>query len=173
MSPLRRLLVLRHAESARPSGVKDCDRPLTPRGRGDAHIVGRVLAESHWLPDLVLSSTARRARETWDLAATEMGGAPSVRYDPWLYHPSLRVLLQTVRDTPRRVHTLLLVGHNPSVQEAVVTLAGDGVGDALRRVRAAFPTAAIARLTWWGAWTQLTPDSALLIDVAVPHRRED
>lgn len=169
MTPRRRLIVLRHAKSSRPPEVPDHERPLAPRGRRDAPAAGRLLAASDWLPDLVLCSTARRARETWDLAAAELGSLPPVRYEPRLYHPPVAVLLKAVREVPQDVATLLLVGHNPSLQETVLTLAGDGVGGTLRRVRTAFPTSAIALLTWRGTWPALAPHQALLTDVAVPR----
>ncbi|CAM5605305.1 Phosphohistidine phosphatase OS=Streptomyces griseomycini OX=66895 GN=FHS37_004000 PE=4 SV=1 [Streptomyces griseomycini] len=83
--PLRRLVVLRHAKSARPEGVADHERPLAPRGRRDAPAAGRALAEADCLPGLALCSTAVRARRTWELAAAQWGTPPPVRFDRRLY----------------------------------------------------------------------------------------
>ena len=70
-SPARRLVLLRHAKSDWPDDVPDHERPLARRGRRDAPAAGRWLRKSGYVPDLVLCSTARRARETWQLAEEE------------------------------------------------------------------------------------------------------
>ncbi|MGW2643300.1 SixA phosphatase family protein [Streptomyces sp. NPDC001348] len=168
--PLRRLVVLRHAKSARPPGVADHERPLAPRGRRDAPAAGRALAEADRLPDLVLCSTAVRARETWELASAQWGTPPPVRFDPRLYAADVPELLHVVREVPPEVATLLLVGHNPGLEDLVLDLAGDDLGDALGQVRTKFPTSAIADLAWHGpAWRDLTPGTALLTSVTVPR----
>ncbi|MFI1422544.1 SixA phosphatase family protein [Streptomyces sp. NPDC020731] len=168
--PLRRLVVLRHAKSARPEGVTDHERPLDPRGRRDAPAAGRALAEADCLPGLALCSTAVRARRTWELAAAQWGTPPPVRHDPRLYHADIPALLDVVRETPAEVETLLLIGHNPGLEDLVLTLAGDGLDDTLDRVRVKFPTSAIAVLSWRGAaWRDLAPGAALLTAMTVPR----
>ncbi|MFF6996531.1 SixA phosphatase family protein [Streptomyces sp. NPDC008313] len=171
--PRRRLVVLRHAKSARPEGVADHARPLAPRGCRDAPAAGRALAENDCLPDLALCSTAVRARRTWELAADQWGTPPPVRYDPRLYAVGVPALLGAVRETPPHVGTLLLVGHNPGLENLVLELAGDGVGHTLDDVRAKFPTSAIAVLSWHGhSWEALAPGGTLLTAVIVPRGRK-
>lgn len=168
--PLRRLVVLRHAKSAWPSGVADHERPLAPRGRRDAPAAGRALAEADCLPDLALCSTAARARETWELASAQWGTPPPVRLEPRLYAADVPDLLEAVHEVPSVVRTLLLIGHNPGLAELVLSLAGDGLDDTLDRVRAKFPTSAIAVLAWHGVtWDALAPATAFLTDVTVPR----
>ncbi|MFI1167337.1 SixA phosphatase family protein [Streptomyces sp. NPDC020801] len=168
--PLRRLVVLRHAKSAWPHGVPDHERPLAPRGRRDAPAAGRALAEADWLPDLALCSTALRARRTWDLVSAQWGTPPPVRYDSRLYAADAGTLLTVVREVPPEVGTLLLLGHNPGLQELVLELAGDGLDDTLDRLRVKFPTSAVAVLAWHGAgWQALAPGTALLTELTVPR----
>ncbi|MGX4693498.1 SixA phosphatase family protein [Streptomyces sp. JNUCC 63] len=168
--PLRRLVVLRHAKSARPEGVADHDRPLAPRGRRDAPAAGRALAEADCLPDLALCSTALRARQTWELASAQWGTPPPVRYVSELYAADVFDLLAAVRKAPPEVETLLLVGHNPGLEDLVLELAGDSLDDTLDRLRVKFPTSAIAVLSWHGlTWRSLTPRAALLTDFMVPR----
>ena len=168
--PLRRLVVLRHAKSAWPAGVDDHERPLAPRGRRDAPAAGRALAEADCLPDLVLCSTAVRARQTWELASAQWGAPPPVRLEPRLYAADVPDLLEVVHAVPAQVGTLLVIGHNPGLADLVLALAGDGRDDALARVRTKFPTAAIAVLTWHGNdWDSLTRGAALLTDMTVPR----
>ncbi|MFF3205318.1 SixA phosphatase family protein [Streptomyces sp. NPDC002962] len=170
----RRLVVLRHAKSAWPEGVPDHERPLAPRGLRDAPAAGRALAEAGRVPDLALCSTAARARGTWELAAAEWETPPPpVRFDPRLYGAVVRELLEVVHETPAEVGTLLLVGHNPGLEELVLDLAGDGPGEVLDEVRLKFPTSAIAVLAWYGTgWRSLAPGTALLTSMTVPRGRK-
>ncbi|MGV9875046.1 SixA phosphatase family protein [Streptomyces cellulosae] len=170
--PLRRLVVLRHAKSARPEDVADHERPLAARGRRDAPAAGRALADLDCLPGLALCSTAVRARRTWELAAAQWGTPPPVRFDPRLYHADVPGPLKVIRETPAEVETLLLVGHNPGLEDLVLALADDGLDDLLDQVRAKFPTNAVAVLDWRGAtWRDLLPGAALLTSVTVPRGR--
>ncbi|WP_046734537.1 SixA phosphatase family protein [Streptomyces humi] len=171
--PPRRLVVLRHAKSAWPEGVPDELRPLAARGRRDAPAAGRALAASGCLPDLAVCSTAVRTRQTWELAAGQWGTPPPVRYDSRVYAAGVPELMEVVRGVPAEVETLLLVGHNPGLEELVLELAGDGLDDTLEQVRVKFPTAAIAVLAWHGTeWTALGPRTALLTEVTVARGRE-
>ncbi|WP_210571060.1 histidine phosphatase family protein [Streptomyces sp. GESEQ-4] len=171
--PLRRLVILRHAKSAWPDGVPDHDRPLAPRGRRDAPAAGIALAEADCLPDLALCSTAVRARQTWELASDQWGTPPPVNHDPRLYGADVPDLLSVVHDVSAEVETLLLVGHNPGLEELVLALAGDSLDDALERVRVKFPTSAIAILAWYGtSWRGLAPGGALLTSMMVPRGKK-
>ncbi|MFJ9118439.1 SixA phosphatase family protein [Streptomyces sp. NPDC102394] len=171
--PLRRLVVLRHAKSAWPAGVPDHERPLAPRGRRDAPAAGRALAETDCLPDLALCSTAVRARQTWELASAQWGTPPPVRRDARLYAAEAADLLDVVREVSPEVETLLLIGHNPGLEDLVLELAGDGLDDALDEVREKFPTSAIAVLAWYGTtWRTLAPGAALLTSMIVPRGRK-
>ncbi|MER5474585.1 histidine phosphatase family protein [Streptomyces sp. NPDC002935] len=172
--PRRRLVVLRHAKSAWPGGVPDHERPLATRGRRDAPAAGRAMAGADLLPDLVLCSTAVRARQTWELAAEQWGTPPPVRLDERLYAADVPELLEAVREVPEHVRTLLLVGHNPGLEELVLELAVDGLDDTLDQVRTKFPTSAVAVLVWHGsAWHELGSGEALLTDVVVPRGKKE
>ncbi|MFF2411916.1 SixA phosphatase family protein [Streptomyces sp. NPDC058092] len=164
-----RLIVLRHAKSAWPEGVPDHERPLAGRGRRDAPAAGRWLYEARCVPDLVICSTARRTRQTWDLVAAELGTAPEVVFEPRVYEASASALVSVVRDVPERRRTVLLIGHQPGVQDMVLSLAGDGDDEALTRARVKFPTAAVAVLVLPGTWARLAPGTAALTDFAVPR----
>jgi phosphohistidine phosphatase len=75
-----------------------------------------------------------------------------------------------VRETPPEVETLLLIGHNPGLEELVLRLAGEGLEDTLERLRVKFPTSAIAVLAWHGTgWHALAPGAALLTELTVPR----
>lgn len=162
------LIILRHAKSAWPD-VPDHERPLAPRGRRDAPRAGQWLRDAGRIPDRVLCSTARRARETWQLAASALGRSPVVTYDQRLYAAQLSDLLRAVAEVPNEVTTLLLVGHEPSVGELTLYLAGDEVGDTRRQAEIKFPTSAIAVLAMPGSWATPYEGCALLTDFVVPR----
>lgn len=165
--PKRRLILLRHAKSAWPD-VADHDRPLAGRGRRAAPTAGRWLRESGHLPDLVLCSTAQRARETWQLAEQELGAHPRTTFERRVYGASATELVDLARQTPSSVRTLMIVGHEPTLSDLTLELAGDDHGSALDRVRAKFPTAAIAILTFADSWPELGPGKARLAEFVVP-----
>ena len=166
----RRLIVLRHAKSAWPPGVLDEERPLGPRGRRDAPVAGQWLRASACLPDAVVCSPARRTRETWELAGRELREVPDVVFDPRVYEASGGQLLAVVRETAGSLRTLLLIGHNPGVQDLVLTLANHASADhQLAQAREKFPTSAIAVLSLPSAWKDLAPHNAVLTDFAIPR----
>jgi phosphohistidine phosphatase len=142
--------------------VADHDRPLTGRGRRDALAAGRWLADSGARPDLTVCSTAARARETWALAAVELGEPVPTSYERSVYEADLDDLLGVVRDTPKDVGTLLLVGHNPGLQDLVLALAGEDRDDALIAARSDFGTCAIAVLSLPVHWRDAAEGQATL-----------
>ena len=164
----RRLILLRHAKSDWPD-VPDRDRPLAKRGRRDAPRIGRWLHDRGYLPDLVVCSDACRTRQTWDLVAPELGGSPSVTFEPRAYAASAQALLYLARELPGRYRAALLIGHNPGLAELANSLAGPPAGngqlspDSLR-----FPTAAVAVFEFDEGWPTLSPGHARLLAYTAP-----
>jgi phosphohistidine phosphatase len=145
---MRRLMLLRHAktEADAPSG-KDFDRRLDERGRSDAAEIGDWMGRHRHIPDLVVVSTAVRARQTWDIVAgaIKSGAQPLVADVPELYGAGPSQLLQIIHalvtEDPRK---LLVIGHNPGMHELALALIGGG-DDAGRRVLADnLPTSGLA-----------------------------
>lgn len=170
---VRTLLLLRHAKSSRDDpAIEDLDRPLAPRGHRAAPLIGAEMARRGWIPERVLCSPARRARETWALVAEALGPAP-VTYEPGLYLAAPAALLRLVRDNPAGIGRLLLIGHNPGLQELALLLARPEPGDALDRLRAKLPTAGLAVLELPdGAWGALGAGSARLTAFVTPRDLE-
>jgi len=144
---MKRLLLLRHAKSARPAGVADHERPLARRGIEDARQMGAYLKQETLFPDLVLVSTSVRTRQTWDLVAPALGEVASVRFERAIYDadspPGLEAL---VRQAPQAANALLMIGHNPGFEDFAQWLIGHGDRYALARMREKFPTCALAVL---------------------------
>jgi phosphohistidine phosphatase len=120
----RRLIVLRHAKSDWPTGVPDHRRPLGPRGKREAPLAGQWLQQHTQPIDLVVCSTAQRARETWELVAAELEPAPEVRLEPRVYDASEARLLDVIRELPESASTVLFVGHNPGLEDLISVLTG-------------------------------------------------
>jgi phosphohistidine phosphatase len=141
-----RLILLRHAkaESDAPSG-DDFDRPLAPRGRREAKAMGERLAAMGARPDVVLVSTARRTHETWEILEDSLPGA-EVRLLPGLYNAEAATLRQLVETAGEKAGVVMVVAHNPGLQELTVRLLSEGESPAayLARAQRAFPPAAVA-----------------------------
>jgi phosphohistidine phosphatase len=110
---MKRLYLLRHAKSSwKDTSLPDHDRPLAGRGRRAAKAIARHMREQGIEPDLVLCSSARRARETLDRMEPAVG-TPAVRVEPDLYAASARALLERLRSVLDTVESVMLIGHNP------------------------------------------------------------
>jgi phosphohistidine phosphatase len=142
---MRHLFLLRHAKSSwDESGLADHDRPLAPRGRQAAPLVGDHMRREGWTPELVLCSTARRAVETLGFVLPRLAHSPPVRHLASLYlAPPSRILarLQTV---PDEIGSVLVVGHNPGMESLAQRLAAGGKKGAQSRLAEKFPTGALA-----------------------------
>jgi phosphohistidine phosphatase len=160
MAATRRLVILRHAKSAWPEDTSDARRPLADRGRRDAPAAGRWLREHLDRIDLVVCSPAVRARQTWELVAGELASPPPVRGDDRVYEASAETLLAVARELPDDAHTVVLVGHNPGLEDAVALLGGSP-----ERIR----TATIAVLEGSGAWSDAGPRWARLREITTPR----
>lgn len=156
---MRTLYLLRHAKSDwSDAAAADIDRPLAARGRAAAPAVGAYMRAHGLAPSLVLCSPARRTRETWDLVAATLDAAPAVEFPDALYLASEVALLATARAAPDRHESVLLIGHNPGMQEFATSLSGAGKPKALRRVADKFPTGGLAVISFEAArWADVAP----------------
>lgn len=140
-----RLMLLRHAKSNWSStGMQDAARPLTDRGAASARLMGAYMARHSLIPDRVLCSPARRTRETWAGISAKWPADTDVVFDERLYAAPPQVVLSIIRAQDNAARTLLVVGHNPGLQEAAELLIAAGDVDLRERLREKFPTAALA-----------------------------
>jgi phosphohistidine phosphatase len=133
---MKRLLLLRHAKSSwNDAGLADFDRPLNERGLRAAPLMGRFMRERKLRPDLVLCSPAQRARQTAALLAEAAGLSAPLRYDGRIYEATAARLVEVLSQAEEEAREILLVGHNPGLEELLALLTGEA-----RRM----PTAALA-----------------------------
>ena len=122
---MKSLLLLRHAGSHNlHSGIGDLERGLTDRGRREAGLIGRYLSSKKLWPDLVLCSPAVRVRETTEIVLHLAGNEIDLRADPRIYDATARTLLNVISEADASRETLLLVGHNPGLEELLKLLTG-------------------------------------------------
>ena len=165
----RRIVLFRHAKADWPQ-VSDQERPLAERGRKDAAVAGRKLADTGVPFDLALCSTAARTRETWKLAVQELPQRPKTVYEERLYEASPGQLIAVLNETPDDVHSVLLIGHNPGVRGLADILAGRSEGDAQERMgRRGFPAAAFAVLTFTGSLKSVECGVGSLLEFWAPR----
>jgi phosphohistidine phosphatase len=163
----RTLVLLRHAKAEAPNDELDFDRRLTVRGKNDADAAGSWLADQHLHPDLVFCSPAARTRETWQgvsiaLAQAQKGGvSPEVRYEKGLYFGGRTEVFDLLRTVPDTVHTVLVVGHNPTMSEVSVLLVPD---DEYEGQDVELKTAGLAVHRAEGPWTTTEPGSMRLTE---------
>jgi phosphohistidine phosphatase len=143
---MRRLILLRHAKAeSRATDGEDIDRALTARGRHDAALVAAVLARTGLTPDLALISPALRARETWQCARDAFPDVETQVRDG-LYNAAPEEVADELDVGTQGAETVIVIGHNPSLQELSVNmlLAGDGAAGDIERVSARFATSTAA-----------------------------
>ncbi len=160
---MRRLLLFRHATAeSGASGTSDQARELTPEGRDDAATMARYLARHAFKPDRVLVSPAVRTRETWTAMQPALGDI-ATDYDARIYDATPDSLLAVAKSAPASAQTVMLVGHNPGLQEFAVQLTATGDIDVRERLREKFPTSGLAILDFaLESWSALHPRSGRL-----------
>jgi phosphohistidine phosphatase len=167
---VKTLTLLRHAKSDWDDPAqRDFDRGLNGRGRRAAALIGRHLRSGGAVFDSVVASPAVRVVET--LAQVELGyGRPlEAAWDRRIYLASAVTLLDVVQELPAAVAHVLLVGHNPGLEDLALWLVPES--DDPRRValEAKYPTATIAEIMFEGTWRDLAPGAARLARFVRPR----
>lgn len=165
---MKRLVLVRHAKSSWDDPtLRDRDRPLAPRGRKAAKRMARWARKHDIRPQLVVCSSAVRARETLTRMLPGLG-EPEVWIEVTLYAASTETLLQRVRSLPDEVDDAMLVGHNPGLMGLVLLLSA--AGPPRDRAAVNVPTGALAVLeTGADRWSGISPGTATLATFVVPR----
>lgn len=124
------ILIMRHAKSSwDDSSLRDFDRPLNKRGRRDAPAMGRYLSDLDLVPDHVVCSPAKRAKETVELLSKAIeGDLPAISFDEGLYYDGVKAYMNAIRRAPEESVIVLVAGHNPTIEQAVAKLSGGNSG---------------------------------------------
>jgi len=167
---MRRLLLPRHAKTERAEpGERDRDRKLTKRGRADTPIIGAYMAHHDLVPDLVLVSPVARAEETWELLAPAFSKAPRVMREERIYNAAPEQLVELIRET-RDARALLVVGHNPGLQELAVALIASGDVKTRERIGEKLPTSGLVVIDFpFDDWSRLHGNAGRLERFVTPR----
>ncbi len=167
--PMLRLLLLRHAKAVPHDPARDHRRPLAERGRSDAKRLGQLLAGESQAIEAVVHSGAKRTEETALIALGELPSRVPVSTEPRLYEANAAGVIAALRDLPDAAKTVLVVGHNPSLAEAALRLAGRGDRAALARMAAKYPTCAVAMIDFdLTHWSDIAPGAGRFAAFVVP-----
>ena len=165
----KRLYLLRHAKSSWDDPtLADYDRPLAARGRRASKVMAEHTRREGIAPELVLCSPSRRTRQTLKRVAPGLGKNAYVQIEPALYAASATTLLEELHEVPDEVDSVMLIGHNPGIQDLALSLAR--AGSESLRVSSKFPTAALATLNHNVTWRGLVPGSAELVSFVTPKQ---
>ncbi len=165
------LLILRHGKSDWATGHEDYHRPLVARGRQGSQKMGAWIRQQKLVPETVISSPAERARATTVAACKAMGlPVKTVRWDERMYAAPVEALLAALADCPKSARRVMLVGHNPGLEDLVEYLTGRLEVPEDGKV---LPTSALARLEMIEDWRKLTPGCAKLISLTRPGEVPD
>lgn len=172
---MRTLILFRHAKSSWDlPELKDFDRPLNARGQDAAPRMAAYIAENDHLPDHIICSAARRARETLDLALPFWKPPPTIDYADALYHASPQRLLAVTRGAPDTASKLMIVGHNPGLEAFADKITGRGDKTLRLAMANKFPTAAIAAITFdERGWKSIVPGDGHLTLFITPKGPRD
>ena len=147
---MNELLIIRHAKSSWANdALSDYDRPLNGRGQRDAPRMGRWLVQQSLVPDLIVSSTAKRAWETTQLISSA-SGCTTIEWDDNLYHASAGTCVERLNEVPTNCKRVAVIAHNPGLEHLVGLLSGE---------MEFMPTAATAHLLVDVAWPKLCLDT--------------
>jgi phosphohistidine phosphatase len=166
---VRTVFLLRHAKSSwLDPTLPDIDRPLAPRGERAAKKIAGYVRRERIRPARVLCSPSLRTRRTLEAIEPSLGKSCTVEIVSALYAASDEELLLQLRALPDSVGSVMLIGHNPGLQELALALASGGAE--LTRLEENLPTGALATLVaGCENWTALQPGDAELVDFVVPR----
>ena len=166
----RRLLLLRHAKSSWDEPhLADHDRPLSGRGRRATSSLRGHLSKVDVLPELVLCSSAVRTKETLDGIRRALPPGTKVEIERDLYAANVDDLLTRLRRVSENTASVMVIGHNPGLEDLALLLVGAGDAAATSAMEAKFPTAALAHLSVAGPWRELGPGMATLEQFWTPR----
>ena len=145
----KHIYLLRHAKSSwKDLTIPDFDRPLNKRGKRDAPKMGKLLGKMGVSPDLIISSPAKRTKETISIISKEIHFREKIFYNENIYDSSADELLNIIKAFDEKFNRVLLVGHNPSLTDLVNYLSKDKIDN--------IPTCGIVGLTFNCSWQNLS-----------------
>jgi phosphohistidine phosphatase len=163
------LFLLRHAKAAPPESIDDDERrALTPSGRRAARAIAGYFRARDLAPDLVLCSSAARTRETLELVRSGFARPAPVEFNPALYLAPWPTILEAIHAVDDEVDALLVLGHNPGLQELAISLAVMAPRPQRDPLARRFPTGALVRFAVERSWRSFNRATIRLVEYLTP-----
>ncbi|HVU20912.1 MAG TPA: histidine phosphatase family protein [Rhizomicrobium sp.] len=158
---MKRLLLLRHGK-AEGAASDDRKRALIARGKTDSARIGRFLREDAYVPDAIFCSDSTRTRQTLEAMLPELQAKPELKYLSELYLAEPELIFSLVRKVSDRLHSLMIIGHNPGLEQCALALAAVPLEKKLRKrydvMDEKFPTCSVAVIDFEiDRWRDVTP----------------
>lgn len=171
---MKTLYLLRHAKSSWDDPyLDDFDRPLSKRGRRAAKDVAQYMDDKGWRPDHVLCSSALRTRQTLERLSKDWPDAVRIEFKNGLYHAAADKILLRLQKAPNGADKVMIVGHNPGLQDFTLDIGKDHAGPDWATIRTKFPTGALAVFTSDAKrWSDVKPHSMALAAFVRPRDLE-
>ena len=168
-TPIRTVLLMRHGKSEwEDESIPDFERALAPRGRSDSPVMGRFLRKAGKIPDLIISSPAKRAKSTAELVAKACGYKKDIVFEESVYENSCGEIINVLQELDDTINTVLIIGHNPSIEDTVKKLIFREIRNSENGIKV--PTAAIACLeTEAKFWSELYPGDCTISWFVTPR----
>lgn len=122
---MKRILLMRHGKAEQGNGKADFDRELTNRGKKQSLEAAKALEATQWIPQRIIASTAARAWESATIVAEHLGIENKLEQEQQLYLCTAEMLMETLRELPESLDTVLLVGHNPAMEVFADRISGN------------------------------------------------
>ncbi|MFD1197169.1 SixA phosphatase family protein [Brucella gallinifaecis] len=166
---MSRLFLLRHAKAqwAKPS-TKDFDRPLEEEGIASLENLAQAMQKAGTLPECIVLSASHRTRQTAEILVECLGIDVEMIIDDTIYSGGAAEYLQSIKNNAGS-RQLMLVGHNPSIEDLALALCNDGHEPSMARLEAGFPTAALAIIAFDGPLSDIAPGKGYLESFPHPH----
>lgn len=161
---MKTLYLVRHAKSSwKDSSLKDFDRHLNKRGLHDAPMMGKVLNKMKIEVDFIISSPAKRTKDTAQIIAREIGFLKEIRFDVDLYEATLEKLLSKIRNFDININKAMIVGHNPGLTRLANYLSKEFITN--------IPTCGVVALTFDNSWQNTTTKDCKIIFFEYPKKQ--
>ncbi|DAB27857.1 MAG: phosphohistidine phosphatase [Sulfurimonas sp. RIFOXYD12_FULL_33_39] len=162
---MKKLYIIRHAKSSRKNEtLEDFERPLNKRGKKNAPMMGERLKEKGIMPDIIISSPAKRAKTTAEIIAKEIGYEKKVLFDANIYEANVNELSKILRALDDKNKTVFLVGHNPSLND---------LANYYVHHEENIPTCGVVEIAFaCEKWADIEPKNAKLLSLEYPKKSE-
>ncbi len=158
---MKTLYLMRHAKSSwKDSSLDDFDRPLNKRGMNDAPLISKYLLDQKIVVDLIISSPAKRAALTAKIIANELKFTSNIIFEPKIYEANLSELLNLIQSIENRINNVILIGHNPALNEFANYLIDREIDN--------IPTAGVVAIKFEMEWEEISKKSGKLLFFIYP-----